>query len=170
KDPGVAERHGTLSVHIPVFGKTGTANMYRNAAFVGLLPVPAEGGECVTLNGSYAIASYVGFDDGRPMANDVLEISGATGALPAWLEVTEKIVQSDGYSEALDQVALSFSPGGIVPVARPEGVLCVEVDAGNGLPLSRVDRAGSEGDEALAITLGRDGEVGFELDRRYEPW
>lgn len=170
EETGSWRNPGTVRLHVPVYGKTGTANMYRNATFVGLLPVPAEGGGDLTLDGAYTIASYVGFDDGRPMANDVLEISGATGAMPAWLDVAETIVRSDGYSRALDADALSFSPGGVVPVEAPKGVLRVEVDKGNGLPLARDDRAPGEGDSALVTTLGRDGEVAFSLDRRYEPW
>ena len=52
-------------VSIPVVGKTGTTNGYRNAAFVGMVP-KAQSGTWELMEG-VTVATYVGFDDNAPM-------------------------------------------------------------------------------------------------------
>ena len=56
-------------------GKTGTTNEFKNAAFLGHAP-----GETTV----YTVASYVGYDDNRPMSRGNIRLQGASGAMPAW--------------------------------------------------------------------------------------
>ncbi len=78
--------HGTVRAHgvdVPVGGKTGTTNGFKNAAFLGFVPVVGEGGFVV--DGAWAVGSYVGYDDNRPMVNQRIRLAGSSGALPAWI-------------------------------------------------------------------------------------
>ncbi len=68
---------------VPLGGKTGTTNDYRNSAFLGFVP-RVDGAEFV-LEGGYAIGTYVGYDDNRPMDVGNIKMAGAVGAMPAWL-------------------------------------------------------------------------------------
>ncbi len=77
---GNVKAHG---VDVPVGGKTGTTNDFKNAAFLGFVPVVGEGGFVV--DGAWAVGSYVGYDDNRPMENERIRLAGASGALPAWI-------------------------------------------------------------------------------------
>jgi membrane peptidoglycan carboxypeptidase len=80
-------------VYIPVVGKTGTTNGYRNAAFVGMVP-KAQSGSWELLEG-VTIATYVGFDDNTPMRFGRTALSGASGALPVWMETVRGIAKSE---------------------------------------------------------------------------
>lgn len=77
---GLATVDGT---RIPLGGKTGTTNDFKNAAFVGFVPGPAERGFSAATGA--VVASYVGYDDNRPMTRGNIRLSGASGALPAWM-------------------------------------------------------------------------------------
>lgn len=68
---------------VPLGGKTGTTNSFRNAAFVGF--VPRAGSEGYSWPNGYTIAAYTGFDDNTPMSRGRVRLSGASGALPAWM-------------------------------------------------------------------------------------
>lgn len=67
---------------VPLGGKTGTTNDFRNAAFLGFVPTATRTGFAV--EGGYTIGVYVGYDDNRPMDRGGIRISGSSGALPAW--------------------------------------------------------------------------------------
>jgi membrane peptidoglycan carboxypeptidase len=76
-------------VQIPVLGKTGTTNGYKNAAFVGMVP-KAEAGQWSVENG-VTIATYVGYDQPKSMKFGRLRLSGASGALPVWMETVKGV-------------------------------------------------------------------------------
>jgi membrane peptidoglycan carboxypeptidase len=69
---------------VPLGGKTGTTNDYKNASFLGFAPGWSERGGYVAGSG-LIVGSYVGYDDNRPMSSGRIRIAGASGALPAWL-------------------------------------------------------------------------------------
>jgi len=71
----------------PVGGKTGTTNDFKNAAFVGY--VPSGSGN------PWVLASYVGYDDNRPMVRSGSVLAGANGALPAWIAAIEGFEGAD---------------------------------------------------------------------------
>jgi membrane peptidoglycan carboxypeptidase len=68
---------------LPVGGKTGTTNDFKNAAFLGWAPVVDRG--VVDPARSVIVGAYVGYDDNRPMVSGGIKLAGASGALPAWL-------------------------------------------------------------------------------------
>jgi hypothetical protein len=68
---------------VPIGGKTGTTNDFRNAAFLGFAPVADGAGFDTT--GGFVVGTYVGYDDNRPMVTGNLKLAGASGALPAWM-------------------------------------------------------------------------------------
>ncbi|MBN2800082.1 MAG: transglycosylase domain-containing protein [Deltaproteobacteria bacterium] len=72
---------------VPLGGKTGTTNDFRNAAFLGYAPV-ADGGGYRAEDG-YVIGAYVGYDDNRSMSSGNLRLAGASGALPVWIGVAQ---------------------------------------------------------------------------------
>ena len=82
------------STHVPLLGKTGTTNGYKNAAFVGIVP-KAYGGAWDVQDG-VVLATYVGFDEPESMVYKRTKLSGASGALPVWLQ-TVKGVEKSGY-------------------------------------------------------------------------
>jgi penicillin-binding protein 1A len=100
-----------LSVLIKTYGKTGTANRFTNSSFVGFVPGPdSQSGELGLENG-YVVASYVGYDDNRPMKSRHISIYGSAGALPLWIDSVNMIVNSPQYRKSLQMADLVFDTG-----------------------------------------------------------
>lgn len=74
---------------VPVSGKTGTTNSYRNAAFAGFVPRLVDGrwvwGE------GYTLVSYIGYDDNRSMRRGSVRLQGSNGALPVWMATAQRM-------------------------------------------------------------------------------
>ncbi|CAK8725313.1 Transglycosylase [Candidatus Electrothrix laxa] len=98
-----------LDLPLPLMGKTGTANDFRNAAFLGYVPTKTEqeGGVLLTEDG-YTVGVYVGFDDNDPMKKDSTRISGSQGTLPTWSKIAEALYSLEGVADSLDPVDLAF--------------------------------------------------------------
>ncbi len=71
-----------LSIPVPAYGKTGTANRFTNSSFVGHVPGPDPRSGLLTTEAGYTIGCYVGYDDNRPMKSDRFAVYGASGGLP----------------------------------------------------------------------------------------
>ncbi|MFK7931802.1 MAG: transglycosylase domain-containing protein [Myxococcota bacterium] len=124
---------------VPLGGKTGTTNSFRNAAFLGFAPAwtpqgfdPIEGP---------VVGVYVGYDDNRPMRNKGIALSGASGALPAWMG-TVKGADQAGLLGKVDR-----KKRGGWPLVGSQNLTRVSVD-GNGLPM--LDGAGQPVTGSLA--------------------
>lgn len=74
-------------VPVPLGGKTGTTNDFKNAVFAGF--APRATGEGYSVESGYTVAAYVGYDDNRPMSRGRIRLAGASGALPAWVTTIE---------------------------------------------------------------------------------
>jgi len=74
-------------VPVPLVGKTGTTNKYRNAAFAGFVPKASPEGWL--WGNAYTLVTYVGYDDNRAMRRGGLRLQGSDGALPVWLSTAE---------------------------------------------------------------------------------
>jgi penicillin-binding protein 1A len=121
-----------MEIPIPSYGKTGTANRFTNSSFVGLIPGPDEKSGRLDLQDGYVIASYVGFDDNRPMKSKQISIYGASGALPLWVDTANAIVNSQHFRVNLQVAEVAFdsqpseeSAGGdfrLVPVSPKSGL------------------------------------------------
>ncbi|XOF32343.1 MAG: transglycosylase domain-containing protein [Candidatus Electrothrix sp. YB6] len=131
------ERNNKLSkmdLPLPLMGKTGTANDFRNAAFFGYVPTgTAE--SALLADAGYAVGVYTGFDDNDPMKKGTTRISGAQGALPTWSSIAEYLYTIEGVADRLDPVDLAFD--GIALKYPDTGQYFVPVRQDNGGLMSR---------------------------------
>jgi penicillin-binding protein 1A len=171
-DPNVEAQLADLQMTVPVCGKTGTANRFTNSSFAGVVPaVKGKGDGLIVDAGSFVIASYVGFDDNRPMVRTSTRIAGSSGALPVWTKVAQSIILVRDYAGSLDMADMAFSGSSEVPLFYPalgqiEAPVAVN---GGGLLLSA--QAGTQDDTSSVVTYGKflsGGEI--ELERYFLPY
>ncbi len=173
-DPEKEELLSGLNLTVPVLGKTGTANRFTNAAFVGLIPGRRAGGNGVVLPGGTMLATYVGFDDNSPMVRNSTHITGAAGALPLWSKIADTLFVQHDYAADIDLVDLTFSTITELPLWYPDvGQIEVAVQTDNGgLVMEDQGHADSD-DKSLApvITFGRKVSGGrVRPARQYRPF
>ncbi len=106
---------------IPLAGKTGTTNDWRNAAFLGFAPRTTTGPP--RWGDAYTVGVYVGYDDNRAMRRGAVRIQGANGALPVWLGTVERMAEAGLCGRA-----------GFDEWLPPEGATRAPVLDGTGLP------------------------------------
>lgn len=111
---------------VPLGGKTGTTNDFRNAAFLGFAP-RADGGSYSAADG-FAVGVYVGYDDNRPMSRAGIRLAGASGALPAWIGSVAGLADAE-----LLGAPRGAPDGGFWPLAAPSGLVRYPVDSDVGL-------------------------------------
>ena len=83
----------------------------------------------------FVVASYVGYDDNRPMKGRHVVIYGASGALPLWIDTINTIVNGREYKKSLEIADLVFDLKSI-QVKRDDRFLLVPVSPTSGLPVS----------------------------------
>jgi membrane peptidoglycan carboxypeptidase len=88
---GTGRRAHRALPNVPMAGKTGTTNAFRNAAFLGIVP---------SRTGLFTLGAYVGYDDNRSMRRSNTVLHGASGALPAWIKTVEGLSDSGLLSTA----------------------------------------------------------------------
>lgn len=88
-------------IRVPVFGKTGTTNDYKNGTYIGFLPYPLSKGDILSPDNAYTIASYIGYDSNEPMVRKGYRVYGG-GAIPAWEEIAISIIKDQDFAEKLD--------------------------------------------------------------------
>ena len=99
-----------MNLRYPLLGKTGTANDYRNAAFVGHVPVLAgDNQSLLSLRGGYTVGVYTGYDTNLAMVKRGTRVSGSVGALPAWADIAQAILDTERVADRLDMVDLAFN-------------------------------------------------------------
>ena len=110
----------SLGHPVPFGGKTGTTNDARNVAFLGFLPQITRG--ATTVDGAWTLGVYVGYDDNRPLKLGNSALSGATGALPAWSTMAQRIALLPVYAYGRPPSDGWFALGGpaLEPVSIPE--------------------------------------------------
>lgn len=160
-----------ISLRVPILGKTGTANRYTNAAFIGYLPGVSTERDAMVNNDGFAVGVYVGFDDNEVMRKGATKVTGAFGALPAWTEIVNGLLDENAYGDKLDPVDLSFN--GLVLRWPENGHLNVSVDPKRGgmlgNPVTLVDDL--DRNQPSVMTFGRLNEWGQLLpDRRLRPF
>jgi len=142
---------------LPLFGKTGTTNSYKNSAFVGLVPdlgdpIGADPGtEHLVAGNVQVVAVYVGYDDNREMRNGSVRLAGSSGSLPAWLGAAEAVAATGDMGTRVDLVDLDFGTTGTLPIEWPADVRTERVDASTGLPLQGDDSNGADGVGTLVV-------------------
>ena len=109
-DPGRNKTLAGMNLRYPLLGKTGTANDYRNAAFVGHVPVLAgDNQSLLSLRGGYTVGVYTGYDTNLAMVKRGTRVSGSVGALPAWADIAQAILDTERVADRLDMVDLAFN-------------------------------------------------------------
>lgn len=132
---------------VPLAGKTGTTNGFKNAAFAGVVPKVVEGawrwGE------AYTLVSYVGYDDNRPMKHGATRLAGASGALPVWMGVAAGLAEAG---------KLGAAPPAEAELRVEGGYAVVRVAPGSGLPSA----SGAQGALVRGAGLLSDGSLDVE--------
>jgi len=108
---------------VPVAGKTGTTNDFRNAAFVGVVPRAAPDGWDV--GNGWFLGAYVGYDDNRSMSSGRIRLAGASGALPAWIGTAQGIAAAGLLGDRAPAEPTLLGPASLVRIP---------VDGTRGLP------------------------------------
>jgi penicillin-binding protein 1A len=156
-----------VDVPLPSFGKTGTANRFTNSSFVGFIPGPDDQSGQLGLDEGYVIASYVGFDDNRPMKGKQISIYGASGALPLWIDTANSIVNCAQFKVNLGIADLAFEPQRLVETQDP-GLRYVPVSPKSGFPI--MEKGGTAPDDAPAVLTDADSpDQTLILRRVFEP-
>lgn len=125
------------NIPLPSFGKTGTANRYTNSSFVGFIPGPNKASGQLDIDEGYVVASYVGYDDNRPMKGKHVTIYGSSGALPLWIDTVNIIANSKDYTRYLQVADLAFGGQQLPLDARGRSELKeITVSLKTGLPLN----------------------------------
>ncbi len=128
---------GKFELPVRCYGKTGTANKFTNSSFVGFVPgLDSLTGE-FDLHQGYIIAAYVGYDNNFPMKAKSFSISGASGALPIWIDSTKGIVDSKEYKKELQAADLVFLSTSKPQV--PNDMSLFKVSVVDGLPVDSND-------------------------------
>ncbi len=98
-----------MDIPVPLMGKTGTSNQFRNASFFGFVPVPDPKKGVMVMDNGYTVGVYVGYDDNKPMVNRTNRISGASGALPIWSDIASSLLIYEQAGDRLDIADLAFN-------------------------------------------------------------
>jgi penicillin-binding protein 1A len=129
-----ADKNGP-QITLPAYGKTGTTNDYRNAAFLGFVAAPKGVNKGFDSQSGFAIGSYVGFDDNTPMQRKGFKGTGASGAIPAWISIARAVAAVDGFADRVDLLDLDVQTTGQPPLFQQEKYQKVSVSKRNGLPV-----------------------------------
>jgi membrane peptidoglycan carboxypeptidase len=156
-----------IDVPVPSFGKTGTSNRFTNSSFVGFIPGPKKEMGMLGIENGYVIASYVGYDDNRPMKGKRVSIYGASGALPLWIDTANAISNSLEYKKWLEVADLVFDIQSI-PLSHDEDLHPISVSSTTGLPMDTEDRERSGNHFQLLSNVEKNGDA-FRLRRIFEP-
>ena len=162
-----------LDLPLPLLGKTGTANDYRNASFMGYVPAGiAPEGAALTFTPGYTVGVYVGFDSNASMRKGSTRITGAQGALHTWSAIAATLYDMEGIGDKLDPVDLVFNGIGL---KYPEtGQLFVPVDpkAGGTIAEGRGARkALIPPSSPVVLSYGQVSGTGhFEPERSFRPF
>jgi membrane peptidoglycan carboxypeptidase len=132
-----------LHIPIPAFGKTGTANQFTNSSFVGFIPGTDDKKEGISILEGYVIATYVGFDDNRPMESEHSVIYGSSGALPVWIDTANAIVNSKDYIMKLEPADVAFNSEA-VPYVVEQSFHAVPISPDSGLPIDLGNRVADD--------------------------
>jgi membrane peptidoglycan carboxypeptidase len=139
---------GPDNIRVPSFGKTGTTNDYRINSFAGYLPYPKTFGKPLTVDNSYVITSYVGYDNNKSMIGRGQKIYAAQGALPGWVEFAEEVINLKDYKSFLDPLDLKVVANKEWPLTYPgRDTQMVAVDLASGSILKKEKAAAAEGAE-----------------------
>jgi len=156
------------SIPLPTYGKTGTANRFTNSSFVGFIPGPDNPTGELNLKNGYVVASYIGYDDNRPMKGRHFAIYGSSGALPLWIDTVNAIANDEHYKESVDMAGLALTSV-TDSAACPEDFHAVPVSLLNGLPADSSEGQNSQSPFTYFCTPAEYSGDTYQLIREFEP-
>jgi penicillin-binding protein 1A len=159
---------------LPLMGKTGTANEFRNASFMGYIPTGLSSdstGLALLPKAGYAAGVYVGFDNNDPMRKGATRISGSQGSLPTWSGLASALYQLEGVANKLDLSKVDT----ILPLQYPEtDQIFFPVEHTEGIPQWGKHQGGSTQSSPSypsVLSHGTQHPGGyFERERRFMPF
>lgn len=116
----------------PVGGKTGTTNGYRNAAFIGNVPLWDSRANALTWRQGAVVGAYVGFDNNKSMRRGSVRIGGSNGALPMWIKASQELIDHGQSKKQVDYLDLKIQLSGRIPVQFLQSVEEIKVDGMQG--------------------------------------
>jgi len=173
EDPGIQQELETLNLPIPLMGKTGTANRYRNSSFIGFVPVPAADGDAfVVPDNGYSVGTYVGYDKNNPMISGTTRITGSSGGLPIWSDMAQALLEKEQAAERFDPVDLTFNGLGLRYPDSGQLFVPVDPDQGGAVLQGRGGlRTRTAPDRPVILSYGPVGAGGqFEPARMFQPF
>ena len=136
------------TLRLPAYGKTGTANSYSNATYVGFLPAIQHEG--VAVPGGYTISTYIGLDRQDPDTEPLpFRLTGSSGGLPVWGEIAQQVIRSPAYKNKLQWLSLSGDDEMELTFPNPEN-FTLNVSTASGLPLSRQNHSFASGEAGVS--------------------
>jgi penicillin-binding protein 1A len=159
-----------FDIPLPTFGKTGTSNEFTNSSFVGLIPGYNQETTLFDMDQGYSIAAYVGYDDNRPMKGKHIEIYGASGALPLWVDTANAVITSPEFLKGIEVADLVFSGPVVGPVEGQGNIRSVPVSAITGLPLSPSREGAGPFSGVSVLTEGEARQGTWTLKREFDPF
>ena len=63
----------------------------------------------LSLRGGYTVGVYTGYDSNLAMVKRGTRVSGSVGALPAWADIAQAILDTERVADRLDMVDLAFN-------------------------------------------------------------
>jgi membrane peptidoglycan carboxypeptidase len=167
------KRLDMLDMPVPLLGKTGTANDFINAAFLGFAPGLDEKNESfMNVESGSAVGVYVGFDDNRQMVMKSTHLTGAVGALPVWSSIVQGLYDSNKAGDRVDDIDMTFN--GLTLQYPDAGQVFTAVDPERGgmvLPTQSIVDKGLARSIPSILTFGHSGADGvFEADRYFKPF
>jgi membrane peptidoglycan carboxypeptidase len=155
----------------PLMGKTGTANDYRNAAFIGFVPALTPDLSGVGFQGGYTVGVYAGYDDNMPMVRGGFRVSGSHGALPAWSDIAQGLLEVDQVADRIDAVDLTFNGLSLQYPDVGQVFLPVAPNQGGALTSSSGARQATPPAGPVSLWFGTPGTSGrFEPERLFLPF
>jgi len=160
-----------LNQPYPLLGKTGTANDYRNSAFVGYVPILAPDQSGVSLQGGYTVGAYAGFDNNATMVRRGFRVTGAQGALPVWSGIAQALLDMGKIADQLDPVDLTFNGLSLQYPDVQQVFMPVAPSQGGAMTGAAGLRQASPPDVPASLCFGAVGASGrFEPERLFLPY
>jgi len=156
------------STPFPSYGKTGTANRFTNSSFVGFIPGVDSSSGALSLDNGFVVASYVGYDDNRPMKGKHFAVYGSSGALPLWVDTVNAIANSLHFKGSTDLVDILLDTGA-ESKSCPTGLSAVPVSEVTGLPGQFTNVKSGDTSFILFCTPADFSGNGLELLREFDP-
>lgn len=131
-----AGEQGEVNLRLPAYGKTGTTNDYRNAAFLGFVAAPRGKGKGFDAASGATLGVYGGFDDNHPMTRRGFKGTGSSVAVPAWIEMAKALAEVGEYGRNADVLDLEVQATGEPAMFQDEKYVKYIVSRRTGLPIA----------------------------------